>query len=50
MNSTGGNFVYGAVWYTIMFKVLAFYFFGQKIAECDTLVENPKLNLINHYN
>ena len=41
MNPPGGNFVNGVVWYTVVFKVSAFYFLGHKLA---TLVENPKLN------
>ena len=33
MNPLGGNFVSGAVWHTIIFKVSAFHFFGQKLAD-----------------
>ena len=46
----GGNFANGAVWYTIVFKVLTFYVFWPKTGLRATLVENPTLNPnINHY-
>ena len=33
MNPPGGNFANGAVWYTIVLKVSAFTFLGQKLAD-----------------
>ena len=49
MNAQGGTVVSGAVWYTIVFKVSAFYFFGPKTRDRDGLLVNPKLNPNNHY-
>ena len=43
------NFASGAVWYAIVFKVSAFYYFGQKLEIKTVCFDNPKLNPNNHY-
>ena len=42
MNPPGNNFANDAIWYKIIFNVLAFYFFGQKLKTVS--FENPNLN------
>ena len=48
-NPLCGNFVSGAVWHTIVFKVSAFHFFLLKTGCRDDLLDTPKFKLYNHY-
>ena len=36
MNAQRGNFANNAVWYTIVFKISALHFFGQKLSDVTT--------------
>ena len=50
MNTPGGNFANGAIWYTIVFNVSVINFLCQIKLEIKTVCfENPSLNPNNYY-